>query len=241
MSSKSNSSRHGALSAQRSWAIGTSQDREYWERKYDAAKQFMQVRRSIPAVLIEVAAQHPLRNGEIPNEEFRQRLLLGKQLYEQEISAGKRVEIYVPGSRHVYEGVADRISLSEAGTQFLLQQGIPNDRVHGDDLNTLYKGNKGVYNSADECFVAASYFKAEEFGRLYSVSSPVQMFRKVLHYIEFGVVPLAYTSPTQDTFHNYIGEIFEAIPYVLFVDPHMQGEDSVRASELRNLRMPKND
>ncbi len=226
---------------QSSWTMGTRQDREYWERKYAVARSFMELRRSIPASLIEVAAQHPLIEGEIPNEEFTKRLLLGKRLYEEESGAGKRVEIYLPGSRHVHKGVADKISLSEAGARFLLKQGVPGDVIRGDDLNNKYKGEKGVYNSADECFVASSYYKNGPFGMLLSVLSPAQVFRKTLHYIEFGVIPLNYTAPTLDTFHNYIGEIFEAIPYVLFVDHDMQGEGSIRANELRNLRAPKDD
>lgn len=221
------------------WAIGTDQDREYWERKYEIARRFMESRRSIPASLIEVAAQHPLVEGEIPNEEFTKRLLLGKRLYEEERGAGKRVEIYLPGSRHVHEGVEDMISLSEAGRRFLLKQGVPGDVIRGDDLNSKYKGEKGVYNSADECFVASSYYKSRNFGALLSVLAPAQVFRKTLLYIEFGVIPLNYTAPTLDTFHSYIGEIFDAIPYVLFVDHDMQGEDSIRANELRNLRAPK--
>ncbi|KAB8332849.1 hypothetical protein SD80_013175 [Scytonema tolypothrichoides VB-61278] len=225
--------------SKKSWAIGTTEDRKYWNHKYENAKSFMKSRLSIPAILIEVAAQHPLTDGEKPNEEFTRRLLLAKNLYEQESSLGKRVEVYVPGSRHVYEGVADKISLSEAGSRFLQQQGVPRDIIRGQDLNIKYKGDRGVYNSADECFVASSYFKDENFGHLFSVLSPVQVFRKTIHYIEFGVLPLNYTAPTSNTFHNYIDEIFEAVPYSLFVDPDMQSENSVRANELRCQRMPK--
>jgi hypothetical protein len=223
----------------KSWAIGTMQDHKYWAQKYEVAKSFMESRLSITAVLIEVAAQHPLIDGEKPNEEFTKRLLLAKHLYEQESNLGKYVEIYVPGSRHVYEGVADKISLSEAGTRFLQQQGIDSEILHGEDLNIKYKGGKGVYNSADESFVVSSYFKDANFGHLFSVISPVQVFRKTIHCIEFGVIPLNYTAPTIYTFHNYIDEIFEAIPYALFVDPDMQSVNSMRANELRNLRMPE--
>ena len=228
------------ISFPKGWAIETAQKRKYWEQKFETAKSFMELRLSIPAVFIEVAAQHPLIDGEKPNEEFTKRLLLAKKLYEQESNSGRHVEIYVPGSRHVYEGVADKISLSEAGGRFLEQQGISRQVIHGEDLNIKYKGDKGVYNSADECFVASSYFKDGDFGHLFSVLSPVQVFRKTIHYIEFGVLPLNYTAPTLNTFHNYIGEIFEAVPYALFVDPDMQSENSVGANELRRSRMPRN-
>lgn len=225
--------------SKKSWAIGTVQNRQYWEKKFEIAKSFMELRASIPTVLIEVAAQHPLINGEEPNEEFAYRLLLAKTLYEKERVLGKSVEIYVPGSRHVYKGVSDKISLSEAGSIFLERQGMSREVIHGDDLNFRYKGDKGVYSSADECFVASSYFKDSGFGSLFSVLSPVQVFRKTLHYIEFGVLPLNYTAPTLNTFHDYIDEIFEAVPYALFIDPDMQSENSERANELRRLRMPQ--
>jgi hypothetical protein len=225
--------------SKKSWAIGTVQDRQYWEKKFEIAKNLMEARAATPTVLIEVAAQHPLMNGEEPNEEFACRLLLAKALYEKERGLGKSVEIYVPGSRHVYEGVSDKISLSEAGSIFLEHQGVPREVIHGEDLNFRYKGSKGVYNSADECFVASSYFKDNGFGCLFSVLSPVQVFRKTLHYIEFGVLPMNYTAPTLNTFHDYIDEIFEAVPYALFIDPDMQSENSERANELRHLRMPQ--
>lgn len=231
---ESNSTLH-----KRPWVIGTKQDRDYWEKKYTTAKLFMKSRYSNPSLLIEIAAQHPLVDGEKPNEEFLERLHLGKMLYDREKKKGIKVEIYVPGSLHVYKGRADKMSLSEAGVNFLSQLGIPLEVLHGDDLNMKYKGMDGVYNSADECFVAASYFKENNFGRLYSVLSPVQLFRKTLHYMEFGVLPQNYTAPVPETFHNYIGEIFEAIPYVLFVDPSMQGEGSIRSKEIREERKPK--
>src|SRR5262249_39800186 len=142
-----------------------------------------------------------------------------------------KVEIYVPGSIHMFEGRPDKVSLSKAGSEFLGQQGLPLHLIRGDDLNERYKGEDGVYNSADECFVAASYFKDGRFGHLYSVLSPAQVFRKTLHYLEFGVLPLNYTAPSLETFHNYIGEIFEAIPYVLFVDHSLQESDSIRSKE----------
>jgi len=227
--------------SEKGWATGTVQDRhrQYWEEKFEIAKSFMESRASIPTVLIEVAAQHPLIDGEKPNEEFAHRLLLAKTLYEKERILGKHVEIYVPGSRHVYKGVSDKTSLSEAGSIFLEQQGVSREVIYGDNLNIKYKGDKGVYNSADECFVASSYFKDSNFGHLFSVLSPVQVFRKTIHYIEFGVFPLNYTAPILNTFHDYIDEIFEAVPHALFIDPDMQSENSERANELRRLRMPQ--
>lgn len=196
-------------------------------------------RHEMQSVLIEVAAQHPLIDRTRPNDEFAARLARGVELAHTFKGAGLVVEVYVPGSRHMHHGVSDHISLSSAGTAYLVDAGLPRSMLHGDDLNDRYKGDAGVYGSADECFVAASYFKDNNFGALASVVSPVQLMRKMLHYIEFGVLPLAYTAPTESTHHSYIEEIFEAIPYVLAVDHDLQGPESIMAQKLRYERKPK--
>src|SRR5262245_60896095 len=218
--------------------IGSEDDYLYWKRKYEIALEFMRSRQHSSGSLIEIAAQHPLIDGTIPNEEFEKRLLLGKSIYEKERAQGQSVQIYIPGSVHVHNGIKDKISLSRAGRVFLEGKGVPGEDLFGEALNEKYKPGKGVYNSADECYVASCYFKDSEFGRLISVCSPAQMMRKTIHYIEFGVLPLNYTAPVCESHHNYFYEIFEAIPYALFVDPSMQGEDSIKANEIRNQRAP---
>jgi len=210
-----------------------------WEEKLKAAKTFMKSRKKKNKILIEIAAQHPLEKGKFPNEEFKQRLLLGKSLYQNEKKKGKHVEIYVPGSRHMHKNIADEISLSQAGVNFLLKEGLPKKDINGENLNNKYKGKKGVYNSADECFVASSYFKDGNFGLLYSVLSPVQLFRKALHYIWFGVLPLFYTAPTQDTYHNYLRETYDLIPHVRDFDPGMQSKNSFWGNKWRKERIPR--
>jgi hypothetical protein len=208
-----------------------------WRAKYLAAQAAMSKRAGNSSVLIEIAAQHPLRNGLYPNDEFRSRLDRGRELFETSKTGGN-VEIYVPGSRHVFEGRADKISLSEAGRCYLIEQGVPAFAIHGEDLNVKYKGKAGVYGSADECFVAASYYRDSGFGVLASVCSPAQMLRKTLHYIEFGVIPLNFTVPVVAGFHDYLDELFEQIPRVLFGDSRLQG-DSADAKKLRDERKPK--
>jgi hypothetical protein len=66
------------------------------------------------------------------------------------------------------------------------------------------------------------------------------MLRKTLHYIEFGVVPLNFTVPVVDEFHDYLDELFEKIPRVLFGDSRLQG-DSADAKKLRDERKPKDE
>lgn len=209
-----------------------------WEKKFKAAIKLIEVRQAIKKVLIEIASQHPLVNGIYPNEEFSQRLLSGKQLYQENINKGMEVEIYVPGSRHKEKGIEDKISLSEAGNNFLIKSGVPQTILHGDDLNIRYKGGEGVYNSADECFITSSYYKESNFGQILVVCSPVQALRKMLHYIWFGVIPLIYTAPTVKTYHNYLQEAYDLIPYIRDVDPSLQGKDSLLADLSRKERKP---
>lgn len=212
--------------------------RTAWEQKFYHAKALMTERRNIRRVLIEVAAQHPLVGGVHPNEEFEARLYRGYELYTQLVESGHEVELYVPGSRHMFHGRADKISLSTAGTTYLVGRGVPAPHVRGDDLNHRYKGDEGVYNSADECFVTAAHFKDSNFGTLVCVLSPGQLHRKMLHYINFGVLPLAYTAPTVNAFHNYIHEALVELPYVLYEDSGLQAPDSVKANQARAQRRP---
>ena len=214
-------------------------DYDKWLKKYNKAKSFMQKRSGGNRVLIEVAAQHPLIDGVRPNEEFEKRLMLGIELYEQETQKGNYVEFYVPGSLHQYNGVPDKIELCEAGCKFLREHGIDEKIIHGHDLNEKYKGSDGVYNSADECFVSSKYFVDGNFNFLFSVVSPAQMYRKTLFYIEFGVLPLNFSAPTTNTFHNYIDEIFLHLPNVLFEDHSWQEMyEGGQALETRKNRNP---
>jgi hypothetical protein len=187
-----------------------------WRERMAAARKTMDERSSRPGVLIEVAAQHPLVDGASPGEEFSARLLRGRDLYREAVAGGRPATVYVPGSRHVFDGVEDAVSLSEAGGEYLRRLGVPPEDVRGDDLNKAYLGDDGVYGSVDECFVTASHFLDGEFGRLYCVVSPFQLPRKLLHYIEFGVLPLVVTAPTPEAFHDLLDELFLGVPEVLF-------------------------
>lgn len=219
--------------------VGSRADlRQVWDERYRVAYSFMEERAGVARTLVEIAAQHPLRDGLRPNDEFQKRLDRGIEVFNSYRASGHHVEVYVPGSRHAFEGRADRISLSDAGCAYLIERGVPAPLVHGDDLNRRFKGAEGVYNSADECFVASAYFKEAGFGVLASVPAPAQMIRKTLHYIAFGVVPLNFTAPTLGGFHDYMDELFEKIPHVLSTDPTFQG-DSAEGKRLREERMPR--
>lgn len=210
-----------------------------WQGKLHRALAQTKNSSSRNGVLIETAAQHPLKEGRLPNEEFSARLEKALDLYLQiREQSTEPVKIYVPGSVHMYDNQADAVSLSEAGCLYLLNRGIPKEDLFGDDANALYKGTEGVYNSSDECYVALRLFEALEYGRLCCVCSPAQLHRKALSYIEFGHVPEMYSVPVDDMFHNYVDEIFLFIPRLL-VDGNGLQDNSEEADRLRKLRKPR--
>lgn len=213
--------------------------REFWQKKQDKASIAAIKRKAKNRnILIEVAAQHPLDRDK-PDIEFQKRLDFGITLYNRLSSENKQVYIYVPGSVHCYDGVQDPVSLSCAGKSYLLEKGIPELNIFGEDMNEKYKGDLGVYNSADECFVASEIYKNGRFSDLYCVCSPNQMLRKQLFYLAFEVIPQFYTIPCESLAHDAIYELFEAIPDVVFKDHTWQSEDSFNANRTRLDRMPK--
>ena len=191
-------------------------------------------------VLIEIAAIHPLINGDKPSEEFISRLDKGIELYHKEKENGNEVIIYVPGSTHfiMKDGVkqVDLIPLAEAGKNYLLEHGIPEKDIRANDANIKYQGKRGTYNSGDECLVACKIFNDENCGRLISLVSPGQAFRKAIFYIEFGVYPEMYVIPLDKTAHNYVGETFWSLFITTFLDHNWQGEKSFLATLTRKER-----
>ena len=200
-----------------------------WLDKYAKALETMEKSRiSGNGILIEVAAQHPLKDGMYPAEEFQARLDLGFKLYN-ELADKEIVKFYIPGSRHQENGKADLVSLSEAGKNYLISKGIPAENIFADDANYEIMGEKGVYNSTDECYVSCKLFEKYHFRELHLVCSPNQMMRKMLCYISFGYFPNIHTASYDKMYHNPINEIFECIPKVL--------ENNQRAqNETRNAR-----
>lgn len=211
---------------------------EFWQARRSAALAFMASRSHLRSALLEVSAQHPLSDGVTPNSEFRARLDAGLRLFHEFDKQEIAVQIYVPGSRHKHDGVEDSVSLSQAGCTYLRHRGVPGDVIHGDDLNDRYKGKQGVYGSADEAYVASSFFRDEGLGRLISVMSPAQLMRKSLHYLAFGIYPLSYAVPIFPAFHDYVDEALKSVPHTLFVDHDLQSQESAEAAKLRSLRYP---
>lgn len=209
----------------------------HWRKLADEACDVMAQVRKNDGLLIEVAAQHPLIDGVYPNPEFSVRLDAAIKRYELERENRETVKIYVPGSRHMQNGIADRISLSAAGCNYLETHGVDPADLYGKDANSKYKGDDGVYNSSDECYVATRLFRDLGFGRLASYCSPAQLMRKALSYIQFGVLPDMYSVPCEDMFHDYIDEIFIHIPVFLGDGTGLQ-VNSDEAKRLREIRKP---
>ena len=168
-----------------------------------------------------------LKDGKYPAEEFHVRLNLGIKLYK-ELSNSQTVKFYIPGSRHQENGRADLVSLSEAGRNYLISKGIPQENIFADDANYEIMGEKGVYNSADECYVSCKLFEKYHFKELHCVCSPNQMMRKMLCYIDFGYFPNIHTASYEKMYHNPINEIFECIPKVL--ENNQKAQDETRNS-----------
>lgn len=207
---------------------------KYWEQLYQSAFNRTVLHSQYAANLIEVAAQHPLADGK-PGAEFQARLDFACELYHSLCASGKKAHIYVPGSVHY----PDSCSLSEAGTRYLIKSGIPEENLLGDDMNRKYKGEDGVYNSADECYVASRIFTDGQYGHLHVVCSPRQMLRKQLFYIAFGVLPYFHTVPCDMYAHDLIYELFEAVPDVIFRDHTWQDEHSLNGNRTRRERKPQ--
>lgn len=189
----------------------------YWEDRSKSSIHY-----ETKNILIEVSAIHPLINGK-PGLEFQEHLIQAIELYNIEKSKCNNPIIYVPGSLHyiinpqTHTPQLDEQPLSEAGKQFLIEHGIPESDIRANMINIDVKGEDGVYNSSDECYVATQIAREENIGRIISIVSPVQLYRKALFYQEFGYNPEMYATGSKETAHNYIGEMFWSL-YITYMN-----------------------
>lgn len=208
----------------------------YWNEKYRAA---LENRVAFPEkILIQIAAQHPLVNGELPNEEFIGRLHAGIELYKKLKTDGKTVKIYVPGSIHANNGQPDSISLAEAGKRYLLAQKVSPKDIFADETNRKYKGSDGVYNSADECYVASMIYRDGGFDGLCCFCSPAQVLKNQLFFLENGILAEIYSVPSSARYHNPYYEAGVIVPEVLHYD-HSWQRDSFYGEKTRKERKPE--
>lgn len=182
--------------------------------------------------LIEVSAQHPLVNGQEPNEEYKARLDKAAELYYLMKKDNREVKIYTTGSRHTYNGVADKVSLSLAGKQYLCKQGINQSDIYAEEVEYKYIQESGIYCSEDECKATYKLFCVINYQRLVCICSPAQLMRKYLYYIKLGIAPDMISVPCENMFHDPIEEIFVNISKVIY--------DNVSAIEkVRKDRIPQ--
>lgn len=192
---------------------------DQWKEKELEARCKSKGRKNLyKKILVEVAAQHPLREGKFPGEEYTKRLDIACELMEED------VYIYLPGSLHI----PDKISLSEAGKEYLLKKGVPEDKITTTDDE--------VYNSTDECKVASRILIENEFAELICICSPAQLMRKALSYISFGVYPSFRIASCEELFHSYVEEAIRNIPILLNGGEGLEREKK-RLYEERKLKI----
>lgn len=214
-----------------------SQYKNWEELLKSSSERMIKSRQTGNGLLIEVAAQHPLDEGKYPNEEFSKRLDKAIELYNRLNQSGESVYIYVPGSIHKNNEVVDELSLSGAGKNYLVEKGISSAVIYSDEMNVKYKGDQGVYNSTDECYVATQIFEEMKFKQIYCVCSPAQLLRKAFSYIKFGTLPYFEVANAERLHHSYVDEYFKMIPLLLSDDKALQ-LDSELGEEIRKYRKP---
>lgn len=211
--------------------------KEYWYEKQRLAQQAMEGHRECNGILIECASK-VLEDGLHPDSEFRARLDRTIELYHKLCQENEVVHIYVPGSLHKENGVSDQCTLSTAGRRYLIERGIPDVIILGDRENEQYKGNEGVLNSADECFVASRIFFDGKYRELHCVCSPIQVTRKWFYYLEFGLVPLIHSVPVVDSdVMDIVTEQLRGTENVIYNDHNAQSHDSEVWINSRRERM----
>ena len=127
------------------------------------------------------------------------------------------LEVYTP----------DEIPLSEAGKEYLLKLGIPEEKIITTDDE--------VYNSTDECKIASRILIENDFAEIICICSPSQLMRKALSYISFGVYPSLRIASCDELFHSYVEEATRNIPILLHGDVELEREKE----RLREERKPK--
>lgn len=209
---------------------------DFWKKlQHIAINNMNEHKRSGFNVLIEVAAQHPLNANMTPGPEFSVRLDMAMEVYWGIRRKNEEARIYVPGSRHMLNGIADRISLSEAGKKYLCLKGIPENDIFADEANERFR-KEGVYNSSDECYVASRLFDEGKFKMLYSVCAPHQIMRKALSYIRFGYIPQFVTASTYGYSYMYVDEMTNISE--VFNDDYALQINNAGAEDKRRNRNP---
>jgi hypothetical protein len=206
-------------------------------------------------ILIAAHAIHPLiddegrpDNGDKPGAEFAAHLIAAANVYrdnppeEIAIALGGfalTTQIYVPGSRHRVGGTHDRLSLSQAGAEHLINElSMPAQAIHGKDWSRRYIGLRGVYHSGNEAAAASAAFHQEPVGfqRLIAVCSPDQVNRLGIHYRAHDVEPEFVTATAGQDSH---GGLIETLLTVYTKHVNQSWERGLLPALIRHTRMPR--
>jgi len=143
--------------------------------------------------LILVCAKHPLIDGFRPGRAFSARLDEAILRYKMMKEEGQNALIRVPGSVHF----GDKISLAEAGRNYLLEHGIPDDDISADGVEE---------NGTDEITCAFSFFHQGGYKQFHICCGENQVFRNKMACMELhGILPYFHTCTTLDDMPHRIG------------------------------------
>jgi hypothetical protein len=183
-----------------------------WRKARHAAATALQAERAASeqadTFLLVPAAQHPLEVGRFPGEEFTVRLGSALQQYDKITSGGGKAEFFLPGNRHHdgESGKTDLVALYDAAGEWLVDKGVPPERLHG--LDWIEQARELVYNGADELRVAAWGFANNvKFRYATYFCSPGQRTRAETYALAFElpvdiVVPEELLSGEGKQFHD---------------------------------------
>ena len=129
-----------------------------------------------------VCAQHPLNPDGTPGEIYKARLDEALFQYERYSKNGEGVLFRIPGAVHK----GDSISLAESGKNYLVENGVPEEKISAD-------GNEE--NGTDEITNAFSIFEQSQSKQLHVVCSENQVIRSKLACISLlNMLPYFHTA-----------------------------------------------
>lgn len=143
--------------------------------------------------LILVCAQHPLTQDGKPGKAFSARLDEAIMRYEMMKKKGESVIIRVPGAVHF----GDSRSLAEAGKEYLMEHGIPEEDISAD-------GTEG--NGTDEVTFAYNIFEQACCRQFHICCGENQVFRNKMACMELlGFLPYFHTTTVLEEMPHRIG------------------------------------
>ncbi len=143
--------------------------------------------------IILVCAQHPLTVDGKPGKAFSARLDEAMLRYRMMKDRGEPVIVRVPGAIHA----GDSVSLAEAGAQYLIENGIPEDDISADGTEE---------NGTDEVTFAYNIFEQAQCKQFHICCGENQVFRNKMACMELlGILPYFHTTTILEEMPHRIG------------------------------------